>query len=78
MNELEYMNMQIESLRKNYRVNLIRYVKSLKMTLDSELKQLENDPNYTPSGCGIIQGAGKVIDDYCVQLRTLNMIKEDK
>lgn len=71
------MKMNINALRRNYKVNLIRYTKSLIGTLQTELKQLESNPNYTPSGCGIIQGYGKTIDDYCAKLDTLKMVKED-
>ena len=77
MNELEMMKIQIESLRSMYKTNLIRHIKGLIQTLEIELELLEKSSNYTPNGCGIIQNAGKVIDNYCVQLGTLDMIKEE-
>lgn len=77
IDELQMMKMNINALRKNYRTNLIRYTKSLITTLQYELEQLETNPNYTPNGCGIIQGSAKVIDDYCAKLDVLKMIIEE-
>ena len=75
--ELQMMKMNMSALRKNYKTNLIRHVKSLINTLQIELEQLEKNPDYIPSGCGIIQGSGKVIDDYCAKLDTIKMISEE-
>ena len=72
--ELEMMKINVNALRKNYRTNLIRFTKSLIITLQTELEQLENDPDYVPNGCGIIQGSGKTIDEYCAKLDVLEMI----
>ena len=74
IDELQMIKMNMNALRKNYRTNLIRYIKSLISTLQVELEQLETDVNYTPNGCGIIQGLGKTIDEYCAKLDVLEMI----
>ena len=75
--ELQMIKMNMNALRRNYKVNLIRHVKILINTLQIELEQLEGNPDYTPNGCGIIQGSGKVIDDYCAKLDTIKMISEE-
>lgn len=77
INELQMMKMNINAVRRNCKANLIRYIKSLISTLQVELEQLETNPDYTPNGCGIIQGSGKVIDDYCAKLDTIKMISEE-
>lgn len=75
--ELQMMKMNMKALRRNYKVNLIRYTKSLIDTLQTELEQLENNPDYVPNGCGIVQGSAKVIDDYCVKLDVMDMISKE-
>ena len=74
IDELQMIKINVNALKKNYRTNLIRFTKSLITTLQVELEQLETNPNYTPNGCGIIQGSAKVIDDYCAKLDVLEMI----
>ena len=75
--ELQMMKMNMSALRKNYRTNLIRFTKSLIITLQVELEQLENNPDYVPNGCGIIQGSAKAIDDYCTKLDVIDMISKE-
>ena len=74
MDELQMIKINVNALKKNYRTNLIKYIKSLITTLQVELEQLETNPDYTPNGCGIIQGSGKTIDEYCAKLDVLEMI----
>lgn len=75
--ELQMMKMNMSALRRNYKVNLIRHTKSLIDTLQTELEQLENDPDYVPNGYGIIQGNAKAIDDYCTKLDVIDMISKE-
>lgn len=77
IDELQMMKMNMSALRKNYRTSLIRYIKSLISTLQVELEQLENNPDYVPNGCGIIQGSAKAIDDYCTKLDVIDMISKE-
>ena len=54
MNDLEIMEMQIESLKEMYKINLERKLESLIRNLQIELKQLKENPNYKPNSCGIV------------------------
>ena len=75
--ELQVMKKNMKALRRNYKVNLIRYTKGLIGTLQTELEQLENDPDYVPNGCGIVQGTGRTIDEYCTKLNVMDMISKE-
>lgn len=76
MDELEVMEMQIEALRKMYKINLERKLESLIKSLQMELKQLKENPNYKPNSCGIIQGDATNIDELCVKLGVLDAVKQ--
>lgn len=76
MNDLEIMEMQIESLKKVYKINLERKLESLIRNLQIELKQLKENPNYKPNSCGIVQYDGMNIDELCIKLGTLDAVKQ--
>lgn len=76
MNDLEIMEMQIESLKKVYKINLERKLESLIRNLQIELKQLKENPNYKPNSCGIVQSDGMNIDELCIKLGTLDAVKQ--
>lgn len=76
MNDLEIMEMQIDSLKKVYKINLERKLESLIKNLQMELKQLKENPNYNPNSCGIVQSDGMNIDELCIKLGTLDAVKQ--
>ena len=76
MNDLEIMEMQIESLKEVYKINLEIKLESLIRNLQIELKQLKENPNYKPNSCGIVQSDGMNIDELCIKLGTLDAVKQ--
>lgn len=76
MNELEKIEMQMESLKKIYKKNLESKIEVMIQKLEGELEQLKNNPYYKPNSCGIIQSEATNIDELCIKLGVLDSVKQ--
>lgn len=77
MNDLEFIEMQVNVLRKMYKTNLERKLKNLIFDLEQELSQLKTNPHYRPNSCGIIQGSAQDIDELCIKLGVLDSVMRE-
>lgn len=75
--KLEYMEMQIDVLRRMYKTELERKLKNLITDMERELSQLRTNPHYKPNSCGIIQGSASTIDELCVKLGVLDSVMRE-
>lgn len=72
--KLEYMEMQIDVLRRMYKTELERKLTNLITDMERELSQLKTNPYYKPNSCGIIQSSAHNIDEICIKLGVLDSI----
>ena len=75
--KLEYMEMQIDVLRRMYKTELERKLKNLITDMERELSQLRTNPKYRPNSCGIIQGSAQNIDELCIKLGVLDSVMRE-
>ena len=73
MDELEMMQIQIDSINKACRTVLKSKIVILINNLKVELEELK-DPNYVPNDIGIIRDKCAEIDELCIKIALLNRI----
>ncbi len=77
MDNLEAMEVQMESLKDIYRADLERKLEILITILQTELNELKNNPYHKPNSCGIVQGSANDIDELCIKLGVIDAIKRN-
>lgn len=75
MDELEMIQMQMDTIEKACKTVLKRKISWLINELEYELKQLKEDSNYSPNDDGIIKDVGRDIDDMCIKIALIERIR---